>query len=339
MSIASEKIAADSPTREQALFGPGLFRDFLRLTERYAGVDQSKITEELQPISERGTKYLSSLFGVHLTESLGLRWKDIDGIIDTLKRVNNGSLGDDEALYRDALSEMLRGSSEAEIAESQEVTQDQIEIVLGELWHRTYLQLERHGARQTDQQEGRGDENWPDNYGREYLDAHFGKGIVESLNLTHAEVDLVIEAVMQEELNNELRRRGRQIVGGLRYKDVKQTLLLKQIKGVEEELPLNMRSTAPLSKVSSFSYVYDEAANPESWPEDGLCQQIDQGINTGEHVLNTSEAKRVCDLCRVSQMCLRYALDNNEQLGIWGGLSIRQRRALKHAREADGEVA
>ena len=40
-------------------------------------------------------------------------------------------------------------------------------------------------------------------------------------------------------------------------------------------------------------------------------------------------AKAMCGRCPVAALCLDYALDNNEQHGIWGGLGQRQRMSLK----------
>lgn len=44
---------------------------------------------------------------------------------------------------------------------------------------------------------------------------------------------------------------------------------------------------------------------------------------------STREAKRVCHACEVRSECLKYALDNGEQFGIWGGLSRLERARLK----------
>ena len=47
---------------------------------------------------------------------------------------------------------------------------------------------------------------------------------------------------------------------------------------------------------------------------------------------NTSAAKRICAACAVRQTCLEYALEHNLQHGIWGGLGINQRQAIRWAR-------
>lgn len=46
----------------------------------------------------------------------------------------------------------------------------------------------------------------------------------------------------------------------------------------------------------------------------------------------TAYAKAVCELCPVRQECFDYAIANNEQLGVWGGTSERERRRYRRAR-------
>ena len=40
-------------------------------------------------------------------------------------------------------------------------------------------------------------------------------------------------------------------------------------------------------------------------------------------------AKKFCGECPVRQQCLEYALKVNEQYGVWGGLSVKERLALR----------
>lgn len=44
-------------------------------------------------------------------------------------------------------------------------------------------------------------------------------------------------------------------------------------------------------------------------------------------------AVRICSRCPVREQCLRYAIDNEIEFGIWGGLTERQRRRLVRNRE------
>lgn len=76
------------------------------------------------------------------------------------------------------------------------------------------------------------------------------------------------------------------------------------------------------------------------WLRDALCAQVDTEPFFPEKGGSTREAKRICARCRVTDECLQYALDNDEQHGIWGGLSPRQRRPLEREHfEAGREAA
>lgn len=70
------------------------------------------------------------------------------------------------------------------------------------------------------------------------------------------------------------------------------------------------------------------------WVADALCSQTDPESFFPEKGGSTREAKRVCRTCTVAAECLDWALDNDERFGIWGGLSERERRALKRALNA-----
>jgi len=40
-------------------------------------------------------------------------------------------------------------------------------------------------------------------------------------------------------------------------------------------------------------------------------------------------AKKLCESCPVITQCLTYALEANEQYGIWGGMTASERNRLK----------
>ncbi|VEG52399.1 transcription factor WhiB [Mycolicibacterium aurum] len=67
----------------------------------------------------------------------------------------------------------------------------------------------------------------------------------------------------------------------------------------------------------------------DQWQERALCAQTDPEAFFPEKGGSTREAKRICQGCEVKDMCLEYALANDERFGIWGGLSERERRRLK----------
>ena len=73
-------------------------------------------------------------------------------------------------------------------------------------------------------------------------------------------------------------------------------------------------------------------AGPPPWQKYANCLGVDPDLFFPERGGSTREAKEVCRGCIVREECLRYALENCEKFGIWGGLSERERRQLRRAR-------
>jgi WhiB family redox-sensing transcriptional regulator len=73
-----------------------------------------------------------------------------------------------------------------------------------------------------------------------------------------------------------------------------------------------------------------EELDQPDWQERALCAQTDPEAFFPEKGGSTREAKRICAGCEVRTECLEYALAFDERFGIWGGLSERERRRLKH---------
>ncbi|MDY2941162.1 MAG: WhiB family transcriptional regulator [Varibaculum sp.] len=81
------------------------------------------------------------------------------------------------------------------------------------------------------------------------------------------------------------------------------------------------------------------------WRSKAACLSVDPELffpigNTGPAIAQTERAKAVCATCDVIETCLTWALDNNQDAGVWGGTSEDERRALKRrkarARHARG---
>ncbi len=77
-----------------------------------------------------------------------------------------------------------------------------------------------------------------------------------------------------------------------------------------------------------------------SWQDRGACKGPCQAIffppprleRRTDRRLREARAKEICGACSVQETCLTYAMDISEQHGIWGGLTARERRALKSKR-------
>ncbi|WP_369597626.1 MULTISPECIES: WhiB family transcriptional regulator [unclassified Rhodococcus (in: high G+C Gram-positive bacteria)] len=72
------------------------------------------------------------------------------------------------------------------------------------------------------------------------------------------------------------------------------------------------------------------AADISSWRSDALCAQTDPEEFFPPPGGATSRAKRVCAECPARAACLAHALTYNEQHGIWGGKTPRERQELQH---------
>lgn len=71
----------------------------------------------------------------------------------------------------------------------------------------------------------------------------------------------------------------------------------------------------------------------EPWMDEGICGQVEGDLWFPEKGGSTADAKRICMGCPVRQICLEFALSNNERFGIYGGKSERERRKIAKDRE------
>lgn len=78
-----------------------------------------------------------------------------------------------------------------------------------------------------------------------------------------------------------------------------------------------------------FEIENEDEGDELSWQDQALCAQTDPELFFPERGGSTREAKRICRNCEARAKCLEYALEHDEQFGIWGGMSERDRRRLK----------
>jgi WhiB family redox-sensing transcriptional regulator len=70
---------------------------------------------------------------------------------------------------------------------------------------------------------------------------------------------------------------------------------------------------------------------PEPWREHAACRGMSPNLfhpSRGQNT-DTEAAKAICATCPVTDECLDYALVNCEMIGVWGGTSERERRAIR----------
>lgn len=80
------------------------------------------------------------------------------------------------------------------------------------------------------------------------------------------------------------------------------------------------------------------------WQERAACKGMDQDVfygpdapeSSAERIAREEKAKSVCASCPVREQCLNYALTQNEVYGIWGGMTERERRAIKSGKRVPG---
>lgn len=77
----------------------------------------------------------------------------------------------------------------------------------------------------------------------------------------------------------------------------------------------------------------------ETWRIGALCAQVDPEIFYPDVGQPTRPAKAVCATCPVRGFCLDEALETNERYGVWGGLSERERRAIRRQRSTPAATA
>jgi WhiB family redox-sensing transcriptional regulator len=75
-----------------------------------------------------------------------------------------------------------------------------------------------------------------------------------------------------------------------------------------------------------------------AWMRDAACAGMDPGVffpDPDSHARHhktvrrhKERAKKVCARCPVARECLEHALANDEEFGIWGGTTPKERRAM-----------
>ncbi|MEQ1698689.1 MAG: WhiB family transcriptional regulator [Ilumatobacteraceae bacterium] len=71
-----------------------------------------------------------------------------------------------------------------------------------------------------------------------------------------------------------------------------------------------------------------------TWRRDAICRDTDPDLffpvgTTGYALVQIDRAKQVCGECPVHNECLEYALETNQDSGIWGGTSEEERRTIR----------
>lgn len=94
--------------------------------------------------------------------------------------------------------------------------------------------------------------------------------------------------------------------------------------------------------------LYDDPDEDHSWEARARCVGHDTrlwfpttkdtryaaGEKSWETPDATSAAKAICEICPVREECLEAALRRGEPVGVWGGMTTKERKAIRRARLA-----
>ena len=74
------------------------------------------------------------------------------------------------------------------------------------------------------------------------------------------------------------------------------------------------------------------------WRHNAACREEDPELffpigTTGPALMQVEDAKAVCRACVVVDACLTWALESNQDSGVWGGMSEDERRSLRRRRQ------
>lgn len=74
----------------------------------------------------------------------------------------------------------------------------------------------------------------------------------------------------------------------------------------------------------------------EDWRVSAACRDSDPDLffpigNTGPAIEQIASAKAICETCDVQIDCLNFAIETNQDSGVWGGTDEEERRKLRKA--------
>ncbi len=58
-------------------------------------------------------------------------------------------------------------------------------------------------------------------------------------------------------------------------------------------------------------------------------------MNETQHI---RYAKKACQPCPIREICLQYAIKHNEGEGVWGGMTVSERKNVRRQLKAEGKL-
>lgn len=76
-------------------------------------------------------------------------------------------------------------------------------------------------------------------------------------------------------------------------------------------------------------FFWQDIYKPAPWTRDAVCATVDVDLwFSTEDLASIREAKRLCGTCPAKNDCLKHAIEQREEWGVWGGLSAKERARL-----------
>lgn len=75
-----------------------------------------------------------------------------------------------------------------------------------------------------------------------------------------------------------------------------------------------------------FDDLIKQIIGDQQWKEHAACKGMDVSTFFPERGFVPFKAITICNTCPVQEQCKDFAIANDEQHGIWGGLALRARR-------------
>jgi WhiB family redox-sensing transcriptional regulator len=87
----------------------------------------------------------------------------------------------------------------------------------------------------------------------------------------------------------------------------------------------------------ALTWIRPDRADADTWRDSASCRSTDPELffpvgTTGLALDHIAAAKAVCTACPVQAPCLEFALESNQDSGVWGGTSEEERRHLRRQR-------
>jgi WhiB family transcriptional regulator, redox-sensing transcriptional regulator len=102
---------------------------------------------------------------------------------------------------------------------------------------------------------------------------------------------------------------------------------------VGQSAPVDRPAVSP-HEAMTHETVHHEPASHRGWRSISACRDLPTGVFVSADAMGPREeraAKAVCSGCLVIDDCLAYAITHDVPFGVWGGLTMVERRPLRRS--------